>query len=402
MPAGRPACPGEALEPGDPELAEAGELDDDALVERVETEPRLELGMISRHAGSCSAAGGDRAPRRCHVRRLSACRDPRRRRLRPRSAPRARQPRRQPSRRSRLAARRAPRRGRARARNGGRVPIGSCHPLLGDDRRRLGPRAAVSASRRARLARPRFLGQAVAARPQLGGAGSPRRPAQPRRPGRGCVRSSAPGPPSPSAAAATRARSRSAASRSACASCQALSRTTVSCLGPRGARPPRRHDGRRRPGSPRCVPPRGHRTPLWRPRRSLTATARDVPTSASAASTSPASRSTSDRRSRTDSPAPSVTPNSVTIALPSRGTATQPAGRADWRARQAARSGSQAARARRRRAAPVTSRRTAVVEGAATGRRQRLAEPAFARVVGATGRSPARRRRASRAPLRDL
>ena len=116
------------------------------------------------------------------------------------------------------------------------VAVGAGHPLLGDMRRCLGPARAGSRRRGARSSRPAdFAGQAVAARPQLGGA---RLPGRQRRPvgrviaglagGRPTVRRVMPvvGPErrerQPALARARRSR------RSACASCQDASRTTVS------------------------------------------------------------------------------------------------------------------------------------------------------------------------------
>ncbi len=171
----------------------------------------------------------------------------------------------------------------------------------------------------------------------------------------------------------------------------------------RHARPPPRHDGRPWPcdSSVRAVS---------KAALAVTAvvSAASASRSRSAASrsirpSSAVSRSSSARRSSEPPPRPSEMEIGSATADPSRLTTTHPAGSTGWTSRTPARSGTQAARSRTRRAAPSGSRRMASPRMPPPRRAMSVAEHRLDVVPGATARrdGPGRSRRpASRARRR--
>ena len=357
--------PGRRMQPRDPQRAEPGQLGDHAFAQRVEPEPRLEVGVIRRPQalvrGAQSVARGrrlllgERQP--LAIRRVGGARGGERL-----LGPPARVRR---SRRSRRAARHAPRSGLVRDRRA---------PPDRDPRAPSVPRRAARTPRRARGdAPPRGAPSRSSERSRPAGRVEPggrrraiprsRWPRRPARAHRLARPSSAVGRPA----------ARRAVSRPAFAPVRAR---------PRAARPGRRaRPTRGRP--PRAAEPPGVPRPPRRSTRAgraaLLGTCRLDPGRRRVGLARGPARVLADPgmvrleaapprpptvRPRRDAPAPTLpdprlTATSVTTALPSRGTATQPGGSADWIARQAARSGSHAQRARSRRAAPSESRRTA-------------------------------------------
>ena len=151
-----------------------------------------------------------------------------------------------------------------------------------------------------------------------------------------------------------------------------------------GVRPPPRLAARPRRDSRRLAPPPSHRPPAFASAARPTADARRSATSASRASASAASLAASARRSSIESPAPE---RDAEIA-DDRGAVARDRDRPAGRQRRLDRPGRPPGRAATRRVPAaaarrrLTSRRTAASRVPPPGRRERLAEPAFAGVVG--------------------